>query len=102
MVKPIQKNNKVYTKTNETIKDIKRNTINALVIALTNELNYIIVAYNDTNYVILAKGNSNIVVINASVSDTKSLYCYEPLESDKNVIYKCDKKLIFNNTETRE
>ena len=93
---------KVYTKTNETIKDIKRNTINALVIALTNELNYIIVAYNDTNYVILAKGNSNIVVINASVSDTKSLYCYEPLESDRNVIYKCDKKVIFNNTETRE
>lgn len=93
---------KVYTKTNETIKDIKRNTINALVISLTSELNYIIVAYNDTNYVILAKGNSNIVVINASVSDTKSLYCYEPLESDRNVIYKCDKKLIFNNTETRE
>lgn len=93
---------KVYTKTNETIKDIKRNTINALVIALTNELNYIIVAYNDTNYVILAKGNSNIVVINASISDTKSLYCYEPLESDRNVIYKCDKKVIFNNTETRE
>ena len=93
---------KVYTKTNETIKDIKRNTINALVISLTNELNYIIVAYNDTNYVILAKGNSNIVVINASISDTKSLYCYEPLESDRNVIYKCDKKLIFNNTETRE
>lgn len=93
---------KVYTKTNETIKDIKRNTINALVISLTNELNYIIVAYNDTNYVILAKGNSNIVVINASVSDTKSLYCYEPLESDRNVIYKCDKKVIFNNTETRE
>lgn len=93
---------KVYTKTNETIKDIKRNTINALVIALTNELNYIIVAYNDTNYIILAKGNSNIVVINASISDTKSLYCYEPLESDRNVIYKCDKKVIFNNTETRE
>lgn len=93
---------KVYTKTNETIKNIRRNTINALVIALTNELNYIIVAYNDTNYVILAKGNSNIVVINASVSDTKSLYCYEPLESDRNVIYKCDKKVIFNNTETRE
>lgn len=93
---------KVYTKTNETIKDIKRNTINALVISLTTELNYIIVAYNDTNYVILAKGNSNIVVINASVSDTKSLYCYEPLESDRNVIYKCDKKVIFNNTETRE
>ena len=93
---------KVYTKTNETIKDIKRNTINALVISLTNELNYIIVAYNDTSFVILAKGNSNIVVINASVSDTKSLYCYEPLESDRNVIYKCDKKVIFNNTETRE
>lgn len=93
---------KVYTKTNETIKDIKRNTINALVISLTSELNYIIVAYNDTNYVILAKGNSNIVVINASISDTKSLYCYEPLESDRNVIYKCDKKVIFNNTETRE
>lgn len=93
---------KVYTKTNETIKDIKRNTINALVISLTNELNYIIVAYNDTNYVILAKGNSNIVVINASISDTKSLYCYEMLESDRNVIYKCDKKVIFNNTETRE
>ena len=93
---------KVYTKTNETIKNIKRNTINALVITLTTELNYIIVAYNDTNYVILAKGNSNIVVINASISDTKSLYCYEPLESDRNVIYKCDKKLIFNNTETRE
>ena len=93
---------KVYTKTNETIKNIRRNTINALVISLTNELNYIIVAYNDTNYVILAKGNSNIVVINASVSDTKSLYCYEPLESDRNVIYKCDKKLIFNNTEIRE
>lgn len=93
---------KVYTKTNETIKDIKRNTINALVITLTTELNYIIVAYNDTNYVILAKGNSNIVVINASISDTKSLYCYEPLESDRNVIYKCDKKVIFNNTETRE
>ncbi|MCI7225434.1 MAG: hypothetical protein MR491_04755, partial [Mollicutes bacterium] len=93
---------KVYTKTNETIKDIKRNTINALVISLTNELNYIIVAYNDNSYVILAKGNSNIVVINASISDTKSLYCYEPLESDRNVIYKCDKKVIFNNTETRE
>ena len=93
---------KVYTKTNETIKNIRRNTINALVISLTSELNYIIVAYNDTNYVILAKGNSNIVVINASISDTKSLYCYEPLESDRNVIYKCDKKLIFNNTETRE
>lgn len=93
---------KVYTKTNETIKDIKRNTINALVIALTTELNYIIVAYNDTSYIILAKGNSNIVVINASISDTKSLYCYEPLESDRNVIYKCDKKVIFNNTETRE
>ena len=93
---------KVYTKTNETIKNIRRNTINALVISLTNELNYIIVAYNDTNYVILAKGNSNIVVINASISDTKSLYCYEPLESDRNVIYKCDKKVIFNNTETRE
>ena len=93
---------KVYTKTNETIKDIKRNTINALVITLTNELNYIIVAYNDTSYIILAKGNSNIVVINASISDTKSLYCYEPLESDRNVIYKCDKKVIFNNTETRE
>ena len=93
---------KVYTKTNETIKDIKRNTINTLVISLTTELNYIIVAYNDTNYVILAKGNSNIVVINASISDTKSLYCYEPLESDRNVIYKCDKKVIFNNTETRE
>lgn len=93
---------KVYTKTNETIKDIKRNTINALVITLTNELNYIIVAYNDNSYVILAKGNSNIVVINASISDTKSLYCYEPLESDRNVIYKCDKKVIFNNTETRE
>ena len=93
---------KVYTKTNETIKNIKRNTINALVIALTTELNYIIVAYNDTSYVILAKGNSNIVVINASISDTKSLYCYEPLESDRNVIYKCDKKVIFNNTETRE
>lgn len=93
---------KVYTKTNETIKDIKRNTINALVIALTTELNYIIVAYNDTSYVILAKGNSNIVVINASISDTKSLYCYEPLESDRNVIYKCDKKVIFNNTEIRE
>ena len=93
---------KVYTKTNETIKNIRRNTINALVISLTNELNYIIVAYNDTNYVILAKGNSNIVVINASISDTKSLYCYEPLESDRNVIYKCDKKLIFNNTEIRE
>ena len=93
---------KVYTKTSETIKDIKRNSINALVISLTNELNYIIVAYNDTNYVILAKGNSNIVVINASISDTKSLYCYEPLESDRNVIYKCDKKVIFNNTETRE
>ena len=93
---------KVYTKTNETIKDIKRNTINALVISLTSELNYIIVAYNDTNYIILAKGNSNIVVINASISDTKSLYCYEPLESDRNVIYKCDKKVIFNNTETRE
>lgn len=93
---------KVYTKTNETIKNIKRNTINALVIALTTELNYIIVAYNDTSYIILAKGNSNIVVINASVSDTKSLYCYEPLESDRNVIYKCDKKVIFNNTETRE
>lgn len=93
---------KVYTKTSETIKDIKRNTINALVISLTNELNYIIVAYNDTSYVILAKGNSNIVVINASISDTKSLYCYEPLESDRNVIYKCGKKLIFNNTETRE
>ena len=93
---------KVYTKTNETIKNIKRNTINALVITLTTELNYIIVAYNDTNYVILAKGNSNIVVINASISDTKSLYCYEPLESDRNVIYKCDKKVIFNNTETRE
>ena len=93
---------KVYTKTNETIKNIKRNTINALVITLTSELNYIIVAYNDTNYVILAKGNSNIVVINASISDTKSLYCYEPLESDRNVIYKCDKKVIFNNTETRE
>ena len=93
---------KVYTKTNETIKKIRRNTINALVISLTTELNYIIVAYNDTNYVILAKGNSNIVVINASISDTKSLYCYEPLESDRNVIYKCDKKVIFNNTETRE
>ena len=93
---------KVYTKTNETIKNIKRNTINALVIALTTELNYIIVAYNDTSYVILAKGNSNIVVINSSISDTKSLYCYEPLESDRNVIYKCDKKVIFNNTETRE
>ncbi|MCI7554922.1 MAG: hypothetical protein MST00_05780 [Tenericutes bacterium] len=93
---------KVYTKTSETIKDIKRNTINALVIALTTELNYIIVAYNDTSYIILAKGNSNIVVINASISDTKSLYCYEPLESDRNVIYKCDKKVIFNNTETRE
>ena len=93
---------KVYTKTSETIKDIKRNTINALVISLTNELNYIIVAYNDNSYVILAKGNSNIVVINASISDTKSLYCYEPLESDRNVIYKCDKKVIFNNTETRE
>lgn len=93
---------KVYTKTSETIKDIKRNTINALVIALTTELNYIIVAYNDNSYVILAKGNSNIVVINASISDTKSLYCYEPLESDRNVIYKCDKKVIFNNTETRE
>ena len=93
---------KVYTKTNETIKNIRRNTINALVIALTSELNYIIVAYNDTNYVILAKGNSNIVVINASVSDTKSLYCFEPLESDRNVIYKCDKKVIFNNTELRE
>ena len=93
---------KVYTKTNETIKNIRRNTINALVIALTTELNYIIVAYNDTSYVILAKGNSNIVVINASISDTKSLYCYEPLESDRNVIYKCDKKVIFNNTETRE
>ena len=93
---------KVYTKTSETIKDIKRNTINALVISLTTELNYIIVAYNDNSYVILAKGNSNIVVINASVSDTKSLYCYEPLESDRNVIYKCDKKVIFNNTETRE
>lgn len=93
---------KVYTKTNETIKNIKRNTINALVISLTNELNYIIVAYNDNSYVILAKGNSNIVVINASISDTKSLYCYEPLESDRNVIYKCDKKVIFNNTETRE
>lgn len=93
---------KVYTKTSETIKDIKRNTINALVISLTTELNYIIVAYNDTSYIILAKGNSNIVVINASVSDTKSLYCYEPLESDRNVIYKCDKKVIFNNTETRE
>ena len=93
---------KVYTKTNETIKNIKRNTINALVISLTSELNYIIVAYNDTNYIILAKGNSNIVVINASISDTKSLYCYEPLESDRNVIYKCDKKLIFNNTEIRE
>ena len=93
---------KVYTKTNETIKNIRRNTINALVISLTNELNYIIVAYNDTNYVILAKGNSNIVVINASISDTKSLYCYEPLESDRNVIYKCDKKVIFNNTEIRE
>lgn len=93
---------KVYTKTNETIKNIRRNTINALVISLTNELNYIIVAYNDNSYVILAKGNSNIVVINASVSDTKSLYCYEPLESDRNVIYKCDKKVIFNNTETRE
>ena len=93
---------KVYTKTNETIKNIRRNTINALVISLTNELNYIIVAYNDTNYVILAKGNSNIVVINASISDTKSLYCYEPLESDRNVIFKCDKKLIFNNTEIRE
>lgn len=93
---------KVYTKTSETIKNIKRNTINALVISLTTELNYIIVAYNDTNYVILAKGNSNIVVINASISDTKSLYCYEPLESDRNVIYKCDKKVIFNNTETRE
>ena len=93
---------KVYTKTNETIKNIRRNTINALVISLTTELNYIIVAYNDTNYVILAKGNSNIVVINASISDTKSLYCYEPLESDRNVIYKCDKKVIFNNTETRE
>ena len=93
---------KVYTKTNETIKNIRRNTINALVISLTTELNYIIVAYNDTSYVILAKGNSNIVVINASVSDTKSLYCYEPLESDRNVIYKCDKKVIFNNTETRE
>ena len=93
---------KVYTKTNETIKNIRRNTINALVISLTNELNYIIVADNDTNYVILAKGNSNIVVINASISDTKSLYCYEPLESDRNVIYKCDKKLIFNNTEIRE
>lgn len=93
---------KVYTKTNETIKDIKRNTINALVISLTNELNYIIVAYNDTSYIILAKGNSNIVVINASISDTKSLYCYEPLESDRNVIYKCDKKVIFNNTEARE
>lgn len=93
---------KVYTKTNETIKNIRRNTINALVIALTTELNYIIVAYNDASYVILAKGNSNIVVINASISDTKSLYCYEPLESDRNVIYKCDKKVIFNNTETRE
>lgn len=93
---------KVYTKTNETIKDIKRNTLNALVISLTNELNYIIVAYNDNSYIILAKGNSNIVVINASISDTKSLYCYEPLESDRNVIYKCDKKVIFNNTETRE
>lgn len=93
---------KVYTKTSETIKDIKRNTINALVITLTNELNYIIVAYNDNSYVILAKGNSNIVGINASISDTKSLYCYEPLESDRNVIYKCDKKVIFNNTETRE
>ena len=93
---------KVYTKTNETIKNIRRNTINALVISLTNELNYIIVAYNDNSYVILAKGNSNIVVINASISDTKSLYCYEPLESDRNVIYKCDKKLIFNNTEIRE
>ena len=93
---------KVYTKTNETIKNIRRNTINALVISLTSELNYIIVAYNDTNYVILAKGNSNIVVINASISDTKSLYCYEPLESDRNVIYKCDKKVIFNNTEIRE
>ena len=93
---------KVYTKTSETIKDIKRNTINALVISLTSELNYIIVAYNDSSYVILAKGNSNIVVINASISDTKSLYCYEPLESDRNVIYKCDKKVIFNNTETRE
>ena len=93
---------KVYTKTNETIKNIRRNTINALVISLTNELNYIIVAYNDTNYVILAKGNSNIVVINASISDTKSLYCYEPPESDRNVIYKCDKKVIFNNTEQRE
>ena len=93
---------KVYTKTSETIKDIKRNTINALVISLTSELNYIIVAYNDNSYVILAKGNSNIVVINASISDTKSLYCYEPLESDRNVIYKCDKKVIFNNTETRE
>ena len=93
---------KVYTRNNETIKNIKRNTINALVISLTNELNYIIVAYNDTSYVILAKGNSNIVVINASISDTKSLYCYEPLESDRNVIYKCDKKVIFNNTETRE
>ncbi len=93
---------KVYTKTSETIKNIKRNTINALVITLTTELNYIIVAYNDTSFVILAKGNSNIVVINASISDTKSLYCYEPLESDRNVIYKCDKKVIFNNTETRE
>lgn len=93
---------KVYTKTNETIKNIRRNTINALVITLTNELNYIIVAYNDSSYVILAKGNSNIVVINASISDTKSLYCYEPLESDRNVIYKCDKKVIFNNTEIRE
>ena len=39
---------------------------------------------------------------NGSISDTKSLYCYEPLESDRNVIYKCDKKVIFNNTETRE
>lgn len=93
---------KVYTRNNETIKNIRRNTINALVISLTTELNYIIVAYNDTSYVILAKGNSNIVVINASISDTKSLYCYEMLESDRNVIYKCDKKVIFNNTETRE
>lgn len=92
----------IFTRGSEIIKNCKRNTKNAIIIQLTTEFNYFIVAYNDTNYIILAKGNGNIPTLEVSVSDIKSIYCYELLRSDRENIYKPTKKVKFNNSTIRE
>lgn len=90
----------IFTRGSEIIKNCKRNVKNAITIQLTTEFNYFIVAYNDTNYIIIAKGNGNIPTIQASISDNRSIYCYETLNSDRNVLYKCDKKVKLNSSDT--